>query len=624
MRALKSISSFLASVLLVAFTISSGIIIYYFVSTLPRTQIQEVNIQSSRVLSCAGAMFDIKNFYGIYIRPITISNTQNSNTLTDYQVLVTLDTASLISQGKMRGDYGDIRFTDSDGKTLLSYLIESGCNSANTRIWVRIPSIPASSTKTIYVYYGNLSAESSQDFTLTTSSYIGTEFYTTCLGDAYIRIASYEDGNVITIYRSDTWQQAITQNLNKFETYSYYCNSNYPFYINSSKPISVTIDNIAPSHNSDDDITSVYTDKIWLRIPRHLWICSYDNNNFVRIQNASLNDVWSGTLNSGECYNATYASLSAEFYYINATYPLTIQFGFEDDNIYGIIRGRTFPNGTQIYYFYSHGFTIVSSLYPNTYVKIENLETGAGNWEGTLVNEGDYIRTQQISSFTLYSPEYVRMRVISDKPVLVYTESDSASWGAEQISSISGKASGTYFVFRVGWGTRYVRIIGTEPGTSVTISGCISASTILAKGQQVEYSCGTSWGLVKIVSDKPVVVFERGQAVGEDISIVLPYKYTSPEPIINIGNEEIFPPITFNLLSSGNPSASMGNSFSSIIYLKNGTIIKRDFDIGDCNLGKDCILSPKITLQLNSEVPIERIEVCSKGYPLICSQYKVS
>jgi alpha-tubulin suppressor-like RCC1 family protein len=61
----------------------------------------------------------------------------------------------------MRSDCGDIRFTDSDAQTQLSYWIESGCNSAaNTRIWVKVPSIPASSTKTIYVYYGNPSATS--------------------------------------------------------------------------------------------------------------------------------------------------------------------------------------------------------------------------------------------------------------------------------------------------------------------------------------------------------------------------------------------------------------------------------------------------------------------------------
>jgi hypothetical protein len=93
-----------------------------------------------------------------YRRAITINNTSNSNNLTDYQVLVTLDTQSLISAGKMRNDGGDIRF--ADGATLLNYWIESGINTTSTKIWVKVPSIPANSTKTIYVYYGNSSATS--------------------------------------------------------------------------------------------------------------------------------------------------------------------------------------------------------------------------------------------------------------------------------------------------------------------------------------------------------------------------------------------------------------------------------------------------------------------------------
>ena len=98
-----------------------------------------------------------------YRRPITINNTQNSNSLTDYQILVTVDTATLISDGKMRSDCGDIRFVDSDDSTKLSYWIESGCNTSSTKIWVKVPSIPASSTKTIYMYYGNPSASSESD-----------------------------------------------------------------------------------------------------------------------------------------------------------------------------------------------------------------------------------------------------------------------------------------------------------------------------------------------------------------------------------------------------------------------------------------------------------------------------
>jgi hypothetical protein len=57
---LKSISSFIASVLLIGFTIASGIIIYYFLTTLPRVQTTEISSQASKVLSCAGATFDVK------------------------------------------------------------------------------------------------------------------------------------------------------------------------------------------------------------------------------------------------------------------------------------------------------------------------------------------------------------------------------------------------------------------------------------------------------------------------------------------------------------------------------------------------------------------------------------
>jgi len=94
-------------------------------------------------------------FYRI---PITIKE-NSGNSLTDYQVLITIDTASLILQGKMRSDCGDIRFTDAN-RNLLNYWIESGCNTANTRIWVKVPFIPANGQVTIYMYYGNPSATS--------------------------------------------------------------------------------------------------------------------------------------------------------------------------------------------------------------------------------------------------------------------------------------------------------------------------------------------------------------------------------------------------------------------------------------------------------------------------------
>jgi len=89
-----------------------------------------------------------------YSREIIIDNSQNSNNLNDYQILVTIDTSYLISNNYLKSDCSDIRFLDSDKNTLLNYWIESGCNTNNTKIWVKV-NIPANSNKIIYFVSGN-------------------------------------------------------------------------------------------------------------------------------------------------------------------------------------------------------------------------------------------------------------------------------------------------------------------------------------------------------------------------------------------------------------------------------------------------------------------------------------
>jgi hypothetical protein len=88
----------------------------------------------------------------MYRRTISVANSGSS--LTNEDVLVTIDTASLISNNKLQSNCEDIRFTDSDDGSYLDYWIEDDCNTTNTKIWVRIPSLP-SGGKNIYVYYGN-------------------------------------------------------------------------------------------------------------------------------------------------------------------------------------------------------------------------------------------------------------------------------------------------------------------------------------------------------------------------------------------------------------------------------------------------------------------------------------
>ena len=92
-----------------------------------------------------------------YRKSVNISG--SPSVLADFQVLMTVNTAVLMSDGKMSLDCSDLRFIGSDGKGELNYWIESGCNSPDTKIWVKVPFIPISGT-TIYMYYGNSSAQS--------------------------------------------------------------------------------------------------------------------------------------------------------------------------------------------------------------------------------------------------------------------------------------------------------------------------------------------------------------------------------------------------------------------------------------------------------------------------------
>jgi hypothetical protein len=85
-----------------------------------------------------------------------------------YQMKITIyygsgtdSSGNIYCNGYCKTDFSDIRFTNTDGTTLLSYWIESSTPSSNAAIWVNIPSIPTGSNSTyIYIYYNNSGATS--------------------------------------------------------------------------------------------------------------------------------------------------------------------------------------------------------------------------------------------------------------------------------------------------------------------------------------------------------------------------------------------------------------------------------------------------------------------------------
>ena len=96
-----------------------------------------------------------------YNRSITINNT-NASVYTNFQVKIVLNTQALVTAGKMQANGSDIRFTDGTCKNL-HYWIDSNMNTTSTVIWVKVPSLAASATTTIYMYYGNYCATAAQN-----------------------------------------------------------------------------------------------------------------------------------------------------------------------------------------------------------------------------------------------------------------------------------------------------------------------------------------------------------------------------------------------------------------------------------------------------------------------------
>lgn len=83
---------------------------------------------------------------------------QETNGITTQNPLIqtTIDTATLITAGKMRSDCADLRVITKDG--LLTEYTVHNCNSASTTINTTISSLPMYNNADIYIYYGKPSA----------------------------------------------------------------------------------------------------------------------------------------------------------------------------------------------------------------------------------------------------------------------------------------------------------------------------------------------------------------------------------------------------------------------------------------------------------------------------------
>jgi len=98
----------------------------------------------------------------LFRRPLDITE-QSGNTLTDYQVKITLNSSNFDFSHLYRSDGKDIAVGDGEGNLYPIYIEEMDLDNQKATIWVKVPEIPANQTITLYLYYGNSEAPNLSD-----------------------------------------------------------------------------------------------------------------------------------------------------------------------------------------------------------------------------------------------------------------------------------------------------------------------------------------------------------------------------------------------------------------------------------------------------------------------------
>jgi hypothetical protein len=84
------------------------------------------------------------------------NNTGTAYTNTPVKIVVDYD-------ADMQSDFDDLRFTNTTGTTSVSHWIEKRVASASSTVWVVVPSLPASASTYVYMYYGNNAVADASD-----------------------------------------------------------------------------------------------------------------------------------------------------------------------------------------------------------------------------------------------------------------------------------------------------------------------------------------------------------------------------------------------------------------------------------------------------------------------------
>lgn len=342
-------------------------------------------------------------------------------------------------------------------------------------------------------------------------------------------IISAEENNEIRFF-SNEGKQFLPETkpvvLGEGKSYTLQTISPQLVHITSAKPVYIYASSMNYQKDNslievgDSDTTTMFTNEGYIYVYKHIWISSYEETN-VTIVDQNGRNVYSKTLpaNSGIFKD----DLEPGAYKVTSDYPVTIQFGYLDDENFSFVYGQSNQiNG------YAFGDLLVQSLFPDTTIQIkwENQEKIKHQFKEAAEME----RFKPIQVFNPKKAEYRLFSLSSNYPVKVCSFSSGNNFGGEYITGNANTYQDNRFDLITTLVSKefskeqrnLIELIGLVQDTNVEVSGAIEKKLTLQKNTHFDLPSSTPLDKIALNSTSDLMVCQLHNYTNKGLFYIVP------------------------------------------------------------------------------------------------------
>ncbi|MBR9701454.1 DUF2341 domain-containing protein [Candidatus Pacearchaeota archaeon] len=468
-----------------------------------------------------------------YRKQINVSNTYGED-LIEYQIELIIDTAALITAGKLNSNCSDLRFTNASGGLISHYVDENtriDCNENDTLIWIQTDVLVNNANTSFYMYYGNSGASSTSNeldvFNYTTPTPVMVPVGTN--NDDAIEVVSYADGNTIEM-------GGYSNTLSEGEVDTGVGSHSQNTLLNVTQPVAAISDS-----TGDALVPLSFAGTLFLQYGDRAAgtttyaAYSFEDNNKVAVHTGGWTEASSVIVNKGSV--GTLTTTTSDAFMINSTYPVVIfrQEGGNDNMVFYPAQTEYYGWGGRRIYMTALEADTGITCYDSQNTMPVSINIGAGGQ----------------GSYTSWGRDSAGEAAFCNSTKIFGVNQEADADGNEQTEFINEKELDRIHFLPQATGTStdfYVSVIAPTPSTNCTVTrsgafvtDAVSAAYTFPNPNLISFTSGLQAG-DKIDCSAPVTIaYDDVDDAGDEHNLFgmkANRRFVYPTPTYTIAAEE--------------------------------------------------------------------------------------